>query len=398
MNARISAKVMIGLVVIGLVGIAFMGCSGRMRQVRREGDVIEPRQRWSRGFDPLPEEASLTLATEYLFLNMYLESPDIIKKVRLLLLKHLAAKHRGDLIGELMSDERAEAKRAAADLLASNDHVTRIFIMNRLLKAGSETEYFLQRIIDLWSHLWEKEKRTLGHTLPKVISRLEEEGENERIQELAEEITALMISNPGRIVPLTGIRLAKTLGLKSEKVISALEKQRTNEIYDYFKNEHPIRKAALEALEESYIPSEPEKVDYAAISVAGEKGLKKTRRLTVGILTSLYTATGPCSGGRDTYGWGGQLHLLNHLPKEKVRVLGYSHPITEVDKSPVAEKLKRAGYSDTFLNSASFEDLSLCDVVVLPWIFNIRAEVVDALEKNRSLLTDIGKKLNETSS
>ncbi|MHC4560534.1 MAG: hypothetical protein ACYS80_24910, partial [Planctomycetota bacterium] len=182
-------------------------------------------------------------------------------------------------------------------------------------------------------------------------------------------------------VPLHGIELAKVSNLKSDRITTALEGQRDNTIYDYFNNEHPVRKAALELMGEKYVPPlRQEQVDYSKISVARQMGLKRFAGLTVGILTSLYTATGPCAGPFDAYGWDPQCLVFQVFANTDIGTLGYFHPITKVEESPVRNKLRWVGLADTILNSASSDDLSMCDVIVLNQIYNLRPEVVDALE------------------
>ena len=283
-----------------------------------------------------------------------------------------------DILDKLMADGRPEAKRAAADLLGCENNWVRYQVILRLPLAGEETEYFLTKIIALWDDIWETEKGGLVPTLPKV---LESNKGNTNVEDLVDEITSMMISHSGKFVPLHGIELANISNLKSDRITVALEGQRDNPIYDYFNNEHPVRKAALELLGEEYVPPPAQKqVDYSKISVAQQMGLQRTTGLTVGILTSLYTATGPCLGPFDAYGWDEQCSLFPVFANMSIDTRAYLHPITKVEDSPLRSKLRKAGLSDTLLNSASSDDLSMCDVIVLNRIFNLRPEVVDALE------------------
>jgi hypothetical protein len=312
--------------------------------------------------------------------SLNLTSPDVIQDVSILSQnwRRVTKNQSLDILDELMTDGRPEAKRAAADLLGCENNWVRYQVILRLPLAGEETEYFLTKIVALWDNIWETEKGGLFPTLPKV---LESNQGNTNIEDLVDKITSMMISHSGKFVPLHGIELAKISNLKSERITAALEGQRDNTIYDYFNNEHPVRKAALELLGEEYVPPPRQKqIDYSKISVALQKGLQRSADLTVGILTSLYTADGPCNGPFDTYGWIEQCSLFPAFANAKINTRTYLHPITKVEDSPLRHKLCRSGLSDTILNSASSEDLSMCDVIVLNRIYNLRPEVVDALE------------------
>ena len=240
----------------------------------------------------------LDAATEQFISELELTSPDIIEKARRLLQHRskIGSSEVWTIVKSMMSDTRPEARRAAADMLASDNHVVRLFVMRQLGAAGTETEYFLNTIVAWWDGIAVKEKVTLSSTLPRIVRA---NTDNPTIMAYANEIAGLMIAHSGKQVPFAGISLAKQLEMTGDEVIAALKKQRNNEIYDYFDNEHPVRKAVLDLLGEEYTPPEREEIDFAAISVAEQEGLKRSSGLTVGVLTSLYTATGPCYGGGD---------------------------------------------------------------------------------------------------
>ena len=321
----------------------------------------------------------LDAATEQFISELELTSPDIIEKARRLLQHRskIGSSEVWTIVKSMMSDTRPEARRAAADMLASDNHVVRLFVMRQLGAAGTETEYFLNTIVAWWDDIAVKEKVTLSGTLPRIVRA---NTDNPTIMAYANEIAGLMIAHSGKQVPLAGISLAKQLEMTGDEVIVALEKQRNNEIYDYFDNEHPVRKAVLDLLGEEYTPPEREEIDFAAISVAEQEGLKRSSGLTVGVLTSLYTATGPCYGGGDGYGWSGQCKMLRVLTDHNINVLAYCHPITEGNNLPVTSEMAQAGVKMPLLNSASVADLRLCDVLVLAGVCNLRKEVVAALE------------------
>ncbi len=330
----------------------------------------------------LVAEISIVLSqkVEQYIQSLNLTSPDVVQDVRTLFQStgRITKDQSLDIVNKLMTDGKPEAKRAAAELLACGDNLVRYHVILSLPAAGEETEYFLSKVITCWDNLWETEKGGLLPTLPEV---LESNKGNANIEDLVDKITSMMISHPGKFVPLHGIELAKKLNLKSERVTTALEGQRDNTIYDYFDNEHPVRKAALELLGEEYVPPPRQKqVDYSKISVARQMGIQRTTGLTVGILTSLYTATGPCLGPFDTYGWDEQCRLLPVFTKTNIDTLAYFHPITKVEDSPIRSKLRKVSLTNVILNSASSDDLSMCDVIVLYKMYNLRPEVVDALE------------------
>jgi hypothetical protein len=256
--------------------------------------------------------------------------------------------------------------------------MVRLFIIRGLPAAGEETEYFLTSIVKWWDGFWDKERAALQYSLPRVFKSNKD---NAVIEDLVDQITALMISHSGKIVPLAGIELAKKLDLESDRITIAIEGQRDNPIYDYFKNTHPVRKAVLEFLGEEYVPPPQEQVDYSQISVAKEMQLERSPGLTVGILTSLYTATGPSYYGTGTNGWSLQCYLFPVFANMGIDTYVYYHPITIVEDSSLRQKLGSSGLADTpILNAASSDDLSMCDVIVLSGIRNLRPEVVDALE------------------
>lgn len=311
--------------------------------------------------------------------GMNLTNPDVIQGVRTLLQHRdkVTSEQAARIVSRLESSTDLEAKKALADLLASENHVVRIFVIGTLPQAGEATEYFLTNIVEWWGYLLEKEKATLRRSLPRVLnSHKDDEG----IKDFVEEITVLMIEHSGKKVPLAGIHLAKELGLKSDRIMAALETQRGNSIYDFFANEQPVRKAALELLGEEYVPPARKELDYSRISVAREMGIEPSRGLKVGLLTSLYTATGPCAGGGEGYGWWRQCYLFDSFGNTDIDTYIYYHPVTQVEDTPLYDKLEGAGLEDIVLNAASSNDLSLCNVVVLSGIYNLRDEVVDALE------------------
>jgi beta-lactamase regulating signal transducer with metallopeptidase domain len=327
-------------------------------------------------------EASIVLsqkAEQYIH-SLNLTSPDVVQDVRIMFQSQyrLTKKQERDIVSKLMTDSRQESKRAAADLLACGSNGVRFHVIESLPKASQETEYFLTKIIECWGNLLGKERAQLQHSLP---SMLKSNKNNSNVEELVDEIANLMISDSEKTVILAGINLAKTLNLKSKKIISALQEQRDNPIYDYFNNDYPVRKAALELLGEEYVPPPAQKqIDYSKINIAQRIGLKRTAGLTVGNLTSLYTATGPTRGPFGTYGWGWQCSLFPVFATSGIDTHIYYHPITEVESSPLRDKLGKAGLDGTILNAASIDDLSMCDVIVLNRIYNLRPEVVDALE------------------
>ena len=312
--------------------------------------------------------------------SLNLTSVDVIRDVRTLFQspERITSKQTEDIIGKLMTDRRPEAKRAAADLLASENGWTRTLVIRSLPVAGDETEYFLTMVVEFWDNLNQKDKRQLQRSLPIV---LKSNKSNAAIEELTDEIVALMISDSGKTVPLAGIKLVKKMDLESDRIAVALEGQIENPIYDYLSNEHPVRKAVLELLGEEYVPPQREQVDYSQISVAEAMQLERSSGLTVGVLTSLYTATGPCISDGDIYGWYSQCYLFPELAIKKINTYAYYHPITTVEESSLGHKLWSSGLAKTpILNSACSYDLSMCDVVVLRGVYNLRPEVVDALE------------------
>jgi hypothetical protein len=232
-------------------------------------------------------------------------------------------------------------------------------------------------VVEFWDNLEQKDKRQLQRSLPIV---LKSNKSNAAIEELIDEIIALMISDSDKTVPLAGIELVKKMDLESDRINVALEGQIENPIYDYFSNEHPVRKAALELLGEEYVPPQREQVDYSQISVAKEMQLERSPGLTVGILTSLYTATGPCISIGDTYGWSEQCYLFSVFGNRNINTYIYFHPITQVENSPFRDESFYSCVANTILNSASSYDLAMCDVIVLHGVYNLRPEVVNALE------------------
>lgn len=191
-----------------------------------------------------------------------------------------------------------------------------------------------------------------------------------------------MIADPGRLVPLAGIRLYRDLNayVGSDAALAALRAQTNNAIYDWFENVHPVRKHAMEALGIAYIPPVRVDTDLTQISVAEAQGLKKSDALSAGVFASLYTAAGPCIGGKDGYGWDSQCFPIGALMESGLDTLVYCHPITEAEKLPVAWKSRDAGVKTPILNPLNPSDLALCDVLVLRGIYNLRREEVDALE------------------
>ena len=326
-----------------------------------------------------PAEIVLEPDAEDFLQSMTLTSPDVIRQVRSLLQEpdKITSAMASRTVESLMLDSGPEGMRAAADLLACETFIVRLFIMRRLYRAGQLSEYFLTNIVAWWDHLWEKEKATLERTLPRVLNSNKD---NDTIEGLVDQITVLMILNSGKIVPLAGIRLAEDLNLERDEILAALEAQMDNEIYDHFANEHPVRKAAFELLGEEYVSPAKTKVDYSAKRVAREMGLEPSAGLTVGILTSLYTATGPCLGGRDGYGWYKQSYLFDVFAKSAIDTRIYFHPITELEDSTLPNIVRDAALDDTILNAASSHDLSICNVTILSGVYNLQTEVVDALE------------------
>ncbi len=311
--------------------------------------------------------------------SLNLISPDVIRDVRTLFqyTDRVTSEQAWDIVNKLMTDSRPEAKRAAADLLACTNPIVKGFILRRLPATGEHTEYFLASIVKWWDGFWDKERAGLRRSLPLVFKSNKD---NAVIEDFVDEITALMISHSGKMVPLAGIELAKELDLKSDRIMAAIEGQRDNSIYDYFKNEHPVRKAVLEFLGEEYVPPPQEQIDYSKISVAEEMQLERSGGLSVGILTSLYTATGPCYSSSGSYDWRLQCELFPLLANKDINTRIYFHPINKVEDTPLSDKLRKAGLDETILNSASSDDLLMCDVIVLNGIYNLQPEVVDALE------------------
>ena len=330
--------------------------------------------------DALPEHVELDAESEALLEKMDLSDPGITQKVRHLLRpgRETASHHVLALVGQLMTDQRQEARKAAIDLLESRHHTGTLFVMRRLNQAGEQTQYFLEKIVEVWPDLWEKEAASLGNTLPSVMRA---NRDNDDIRALLEQLVALMIDHKSKKVPPQGIKLAQRLKLTEVPAVrAALERQKNNPIFDFFENEYPIRKAATRALGQEYVPPKPVDVDFAAISISRERGIAGSPRLTVGVLGSLYTATGPCAGGGDGYGWYGQCRMLDLLSSRQIDTLAYCHPITEADKLEISRRAREAGIEAPVLNAASAVDLALCDVVILPGVFNMRKETIAALE------------------
>ncbi len=330
----------------------------------------------------LVAEVSIVLShkVEQYIQSLKLTSPDVVQDVRILFQStdRVTKKQALDIVNKLMADSRPEAKRAAADLLACGDNMVRYYVIESFPAASQETEYFLTKIVECWSNFLEKEKAQLQHSL---VPMLKSNKYNPDVEELVDEIATLMIVDSEKTVVLAGINLAKKLNLKSSSVVAEVERHRDNPIYDYFNNEHPIRKVAFEFLGEEYVlPPTQKQIDYSKISVAREMGLKRSPGLRVGVLTSLYTATGPTIGPKGIYGWDEQCNLFPVFANTGIDTHIYYHPITEVEESPLRSKLRSAGMADTILNSASYDDLSMCNVIVLHRIYNLRPEVVDALE------------------
>lgn len=312
---------------------------------------------------------------------MELSDPDVIRHVRMLLRDpaRVTADQAWQNVRALMLDTGDEGQRAAGDLLAGDSHLVRLFTIGLIPEAGDSTELLLGSAITCWDNLRPKEKETFQDVLPKVLAAHPGDAV---IADHVEEIVIRMIAESGRLAPMAGMRLAKQLNLDSDDIVAAIKLQTGNEIFDHFANVHPVRKMAMEMLGEQYVSPLPElPVDYARISVAGERGLMPATNLQVGVLASLYTATGPCAGGDDNYGWRHHCILLEKLSQSGVNVTPLLHPITKLEMTPLEGKLRRLGLPDMVLNAANVRDLSQCDVVTLTRVYNLKPEVVDALEE-----------------
>jgi len=390
MQNRLVWTILLACVSIGLRALAQGNdelTPPKMRQKAGEAHVIvKPRASPAaphpsvRGLvGSLPERIELDEHGERLFGQMEIADPALRRVARVLLKPgdRVDSEEAWEAVWLLMRNGGSEGRRAVADALGCRSHVTRIMILRSLTDAGADTEYFLRKILEHWDGLLAKEKKTLRRSLPAVVRRY---GGDQDIRAVAEELAARMIGDDGRIVPLAGIELAVEQGWQGESVQNALRHQTANEIFDWFENEHPVRKAALEALGETYTPPPREEVDFASISIVERTGLQPADSLTVGVLASLYTARGPCIGGGEYYGWRGPKRAIKWLSELGIRTLVYAHPITEADTFPLESDMKEAHITDPMLNAASVRDLAMCDVVFLDRAVNLRAEVVDALE------------------
>ena len=330
--------------------------------------------------DAFADDIALPEKQEEAFQKMGLTDPEMIRYARYLLQRYNIAESHGirTAVRGLMNDDDPASRRALADVLDTRRGVVSIYIMRALPQAGEEIHYFLDKIDKVWARLYPKDLATLAYTLPQIIA--EREGD-EQLRERAEKIVSRMILDKSHKVALAGISLTKRMELDSEDIRSALRKQTANEYYEFVENVHPVKKAALEALGESYSPQQRDKIDFSTYSIAGKHDLKKSSGFTVGLICELYTAKGPCAGGGDGYGWGGMLEMLRALSEKKVNLVCYLHPITQLDNTPLQARLKKHGLNELVLNSACPKDLAMCDVLILDGLWNVTEELIDALEE-----------------
>ena len=330
--------------------------------------------------NPLPEDVVLRPAEQTRLDALELTSPDIIRMTRLLLQRRgkLASEDTSRLVRSLMRDDRPQARRAAATLLGGPNRFAVLCVIRNLSMAYQDIGLFLEKLDAHWNTLWEKDLVALSGRLSGMVRG---NPDSPAVHDMAAEFVARMIEHRSKMVPLRGIRVSRTMSLKTERITAALEAQSTNAVYDYLDNVHPIRKAALEALGRKYVPPAVEDVDFSSISVAEEQGLEKDDAFVVGVVGSLYTSKGPCIGGGDAYGWGGQRESLRVLVNHEVKPLLYLHPITQLTNTPLPRLREEFKVKEPVLNAACTSDLAMADVLLLYGLHNMRAETIDALEE-----------------
>lgn len=263
---------------------------------------------------PSPEPIELDPREEKVFQELNLTNPEVIRLVRTLLQPQirLTADETGECVPPLCFEYGEEGQRAAAALLNAPYSYVKERVISALPRDQATAELLLQSAITSWDRIPAKAKKRLG----SAMAILYQSNPNDAPESpLIEDILVLMIRHKGRMVPLKGFELARSMAPESERIRQAAESQRENPEYDYFSNEHPVRRAALEFLGETYEPPAREDVDPTGISIVEQQGLTPSPGLTIGNLTSLYTATGPCAGGGDRYGWNFQFRGMMSEPK-----------------------------------------------------------------------------------